>query len=817
MKKILLITLCFTITNFIYAQNTTSIPDVKFEEYLIQANIDSDGEVNGKVLKSDINSIEALYLTNYEGIKDLSGIGGFSSLKILSLQYNYIANVDLSNNANLEELTISDTQTSTVNISQNLNLKTFEFYDEFESLNSLDLTQNVNLTSLIVTDTKLTTIDVSKNINLTEIKFHRNQLTALDVSHNTKIVELELPENQLTNLDTSNLGVLEELLISNNKITQIDLSNNLKLLDFGGYRNKLATLDFTYNTKLKYARCYNNELTSVNIKNGNNTIISVFSTENNPNLSCIKVDDKSYSDNHSGWKKDDSTRFSLECNVQTYIADSNFEDYLEFKGLGNGENNDNSVDSANISGLKVLDISDENITDLTGIEDFTSLTTLDASLNSITNVDLSKNINLETLNIAQNPTTTLNISQNIKLTSLNVSGNQLTTFDVSKNTELKVLDVKLNQLTTIDLSKNIAITELNIGSNNLASLDLSKNINLERLDAAYSELSSIEINNNKKLYYADLSGNELENLNMYDNITLGRLRINNNKLKYLDIQNNINLVELNASNNELLGLKLQNTKNSILFNIDLRVNPNLTCVEVDDTSFSNNNWPNKDTQTIYSLDCLPVNDDCDKALPLTFGQQTPGDVKNGNATNNAPCVVGTVLADVWFSVFVPQSGEFSIEGSGFGGQLKFAVYESCASLAPVACGANISLKGLTAGKKFYLKVWLETASSTSAKNQSENGTFVLKAEATSVLSLGDFINEENKISVYPNPATSNVTISSDFLIQKVELFNLFGKRIVFDRPNKSNSVVDVSGLSTGVYIVKIRSNNLSILKKLIVN
>lgn len=819
MKKILLITLCFAISNFIYAQNTTSIPDAKFEEYLIKVKIDSDGEVNGKVLKSDINSIETLHLSNYEGITDLTGIGGFTSLKKLSLQYNYIANVDLSNNANLEELSISNTQTTTVNISQNLKLKTFEFFDEFESLISLNLSQNVNLTSLVVTDTKLTNIDVSNNINLIEIYFHRNQLTTLDLSKNIKLVELELPENELTNLDISNLTDLEELLISDNNITQIDLTENLKLVDFGGYRNKFTALDFRFNTKLKYVRCSENELTSVNIKNGSNTLISVFSTENNPDLTCIKVDDKSYSDNHSGWRKDDTTRFSLECNAQTYIADSKFEDYLEFKGLGNGENNDNSVDTANISGLKVLDISDENITDLTGIEDFISLTNLDASSNSITIVDLSKNINLETLNIAQNPTKALNVSKNIKLTNLNVSGNQLTTFDVSKNTELKVLDVKLNQLTTIDLSKNIAITELNIGSNDLVSLDLSKNINLERLDAAYSKISSLEINNNKKLYYADLSGNELENLNIYDNIVLGRLRINNNKLKYLDIQNNINLVELNASNNDLLGLKLQNTKNSILFNIDIRNNTNLTCVEVDDTSFSNNNWPNKDAQTIYSLDCMPVNDDCDKALPLTFGQQTPGDVKNGNTTNNPPCVVGTVLADVWFSVSVPQSGEFSIEGSGFGGKLKFAVYQSCASLTPVACGENISLKGLTPGTKFYLKVWLETTSSKSAKNQSENGTFVLKAEATSVLSVGNIINGKTNISVYPNPTSSNFTIFSDInSIQKVEMYNLLGKK-VFNKKIKNKSKIEFStqNFSKGIYLIKVFSENQILSKKLIIN
>ncbi|QOD59949.1 T9SS type A sorting domain-containing protein [Polaribacter haliotis] len=817
MKTKLLIALFFVSIQIINAQSTTSIPDVKFEEYLIQVHIDSDGEVNGKVLNSDINNIEVLYLSNHEGITNLSGIGGFSSLKTLSLQYNYIANVDLSNNANLEVLSISNTQTSTVNISQNLKLKTFRFYDEFESLTSLNLTKNVNLTHVNVSNTKLTTIDVSKNINLIEVLFYGNKLTTLDVSKNTKLVELDVQKNQLTNLDISKLTDLEELYIYDNNLTQLDLSNNTKLTHLDVQNNKLSTIDLTSNTNLRFVRLQENELTFVNIKNGNNTNISVFRSINNPDLKCIKVDNKTFSNNSSNWGKDATSRFSEECNPQTYIADSNFENYLEFKGLGNGENNDNSVDTDNIKDVTILDISDENIADLTGIEAFVSLTTLNASSNSITNIDVSKNVNLESLNIAQNPTTAIDVSKNTNLTNLNVSGNQLTSLNLTQNTALTVLDAKINKLTNVDLSKNTKLTELNIGSNKLTSLDLSKLVNLERLDCFSSELPAIDISKNKKLYYADLSGNELENLDTYGNIALGRLKVDYNKLKYLDFQNNINLVELNASFNELIGLNLKSGKNNILFNIDLKNNANLTCVEVDNVSFSTNNWPKRDAQTTFSTDCAPVNDNCSNAIPLTFGQPTPGDINSGNAANNATCVTGTVIADVWFSIIVPQTKEFSIQGSAFGGQLKFAVYDDCTATNTLACGENISLTNLTAGAKLYLKVWLETTGSNKSTN-TENGTFTITAQDTSVLSVDNFAEFNNQFLVYPNPASSNFTISSENLkLENIEIYNLLGKKVFHEKvKNESKIEINTSNFSKGIYLIKIKSENKIISKKLII-
>ncbi len=82
---------------------------------------------------------------------------------------------------------------------------------------------------------------------------------------------------------------------------------------------------------------------------------------------------------------------------QTYVPDDNFEAYLEANGMGNGIANDDSVTTSNIVGITSLDVSSQTISDLTGIEDFTALTTLYCYSNQLTSLDVSQNTALTTL------------------------------------------------------------------------------------------------------------------------------------------------------------------------------------------------------------------------------------------------------------------------------------------------------------------------------------------------------------------------------------------------------------------------------------
>ena len=82
-------------------------------------------------------------------------------------------------------------------------------------------------------------------------------------------------------------------------------------------------------------------------------------------------------------------------NGQTYVPNTYFEQRLIDLGLD--ETLDDYVLTGNINDLEVLDVSNENISDLTGIEDFTALITLDCANNQLTSLDVSNNTALTRL------------------------------------------------------------------------------------------------------------------------------------------------------------------------------------------------------------------------------------------------------------------------------------------------------------------------------------------------------------------------------------------------------------------------------------
>ncbi|MDP7331991.1 MAG: hypothetical protein QF832_02895, partial [SAR324 cluster bacterium] len=108
----------------------------------------------------------------------------------------------------------------------------------------------------------------------------------------------------------------------------------------------------------------------------------------------------------------------------TYVPDDNFEQALI--DLGYDDTLDDYVTTANISGVTELDVSNKEISDLTGIEAFTSLTSLECWSNKLTSLDMTANTALTNLNCWDNKLTSLDVSKNTVLTRLVSSTNQLT-------------------------------------------------------------------------------------------------------------------------------------------------------------------------------------------------------------------------------------------------------------------------------------------------------------------------------------------------------------------------------------------------------
>ena len=109
------------------------------------------------------------------------------------------------------------------------------------------------------------------------------------------------------------------------------------------------------------------------------------------------------------------------------------------------------------------------ITDLTGIEAFVAIDSLDCSSNTIWGYDQMTGVYIIISSLSS-----LNVSANTALTYLNCSENSLPSVDVSANMALTYLGCAGNQLNSLDVSANMNLTYLNCARNyQLTGLNIS--------------------------------------------------------------------------------------------------------------------------------------------------------------------------------------------------------------------------------------------------------------------------------------------------------------------------------------------------------
>lgn len=292
-----------------------------------------------------------------------------------------------------------------------------------------------------------------------------------------------------------------------------------------------------------------------------------------------------------------------------------------------------------------LNVSELEISDMTGLEAFVSISKLDCSHNFLSNLNVSSNIKLRRLYCNSNDLSSLSVSENKELIGLTCDWNDLESLDVSENKELSDLRFGWNNLESLDVSSNVALTNLYCRSNQIKSLDLSKNINLMYLDCENNQLSNLDVTSNKALSFLSCISNNLTNLDVsmnrdlkslyfYSNLlssldvssnpNLEALGCNSNQLSSLDVSSNTNLEFLSCTSNQLSGLDLtannkliyvlcssnqlssfdiRNGNNSIIEIFKAENNPSLLCINVDDVDYATTNWKNIDDGVSFSYNC----------------------------------------------------------------------------------------------------------------------------------------------------------------------------------------------------------------------
>ncbi len=179
---------------------------------------------------------------------------------------------------------------------------------------------------------------------MTFLHFWENNLSGnipSEIGNCVNLTLIGLEDNQLTGTipaSFSNLTVMRSFWVNGNQLSG-DISDvfsdwsNLKYFSIGNgnaisgaHNDFTGSLDLSNNNDLRICWVDNTLISSLNVKNGNNTNITssgtyLFKANNNPNLTCIEVDDVAYST--ANWTQIDAIcSFSTDCDALAVVDNS---------------------------------------------------------------------------------------------------------------------------------------------------------------------------------------------------------------------------------------------------------------------------------------------------------------------------------------------------------------------------------------------------------------------------------------------------------------------------------------------------------------
>jgi uncharacterized repeat protein (TIGR01451 family) len=318
---------------------------------------------NEKVLKS-IN-LSNLVNLNYLALNyvQLSSFSNTSLNSLTSLIYSNskgISSLDLSNFPELIDLNCSrNDELEFLNLTNNLNLKTISC--NRNSLKELNLNSNINLNTLDCSRNRLIELNLNSNVNLNTINCSQNQISSLNVNLCTELKKLDCSGNTISSINLGDSPVIEDFNCGNNKFDTIDVSKCLGLLYFYCNNNQLSNLYLSNNTGLTFLQCSNNQLTTLDLSNCRNlgsvtceynNLISLFlknghkenkSFNHNDNIKYLCVDE----DEVEGLQEEVLRYYGYDINVTSYCSFKPGGTFYTIKGKINFTNGSCYIRDAN--------------------------------------------------------------------------------------------------------------------------------------------------------------------------------------------------------------------------------------------------------------------------------------------------------------------------------------------------------------------------------------------------------------------------------------------------------------------------------------
>lgn len=543
------------------------------------------------------------------------------------------------------------------------------------------------------------------------------------------------------------------------------------------------------------------------------------------------------------------------------IPDANFKAAL----LSNASINTNMDTEIQVSEASVfngaINVTQLNITDLTGIEAFVLLDSLDCSLNKIAGLDVSANIALTYLNCSGNIDSwqdpdipnpfeidnvfvyyinSLDVSANTSLTTLKCNNNGLLNLNTSGLTSLTYLDCSDNKRVAFDNS----FTSVTIS---ILTFDFLSNVALIYLDCGRNELPSLDVSGNTLLNYLNCGWNKLPSLDVSGNTLLTTLNCGRNSLSSLDVSANTELTNLDCRSNSVIGFSPEGWQVSMPSLENLNVT-GCTALTTLNCSYNHLSSLNVSANTVLTtLNCsynqLPsLNVSANTALTtLAFSHTglTSIDLSANIALTHLECyTTGLTSLDVSANIVLADLGCSYDIWAGIG-QLTSLNVMGCTALTFLDCKNNLLTSLNVSGNTLlgYLDCSSNILIILNVKNGNSLNNGYLNAYSNpnlscievdsvewSIANWSNYIdptaylsedcsavgildnNESTSILAYPNPTTGSIYLSEP---ANITLSDLSGKLLL---EQKNTNQLDISTLPAGMYFLHFGENNQQIVK-----
>ena len=234
------------------------------------------------------------------------------------------------------------------------------------------------------------------------------------------------------------------------------------------------------------------------------------------------------------------------------------------------------------------------ITDITGLEYFTSLETLNLKYNTVSDAKPIEGIStLQVLILGENPISSINLDKLGELTDLRLYGTNISEIDLSKTPKLESLYLQRTKVSKVDLTPLQSLDQALINNcSNLSEIKASNLPSLTRLDAVEGNLTSFEISDCPSLRDLHLNSNKLTSIKLNNLAMLMRLNVYDNQLTSIDVSNLPFLMWLFVFDNQLTSIDLSanvplrefRASNNPLTEVNLSTNASLVSLELENMS-----------------------------------------------------------------------------------------------------------------------------------------------------------------------------------------------------------------------------------------